>query len=167
MTLRDYLRTLREHWGLVAVVTLLGVAVAAAGWWVRPAEYTASMRMYVSAQSADTAQSAFQGAQLSQQRVTSYVDLVSSTRVSEAVIRQLRLSGTPEDVAEKITASSKVDSVIIDVEVTGESPQNVAAVANAVGTVFPRLVDELERPSSPTGIPPVAVRVVQPATIPT
>ena len=39
-------------------------------------------------------------------------------------------------------------------------------VANAIGTVFPRLVDELERPSSPTGTPPVVVRVVQLAAVP-
>jgi non-specific protein-tyrosine kinase len=143
--------------------------MAAAGgvWFVRPAEYTANLRMYVSAQSVDTAQSAFQGAQLSQQRVTSYVELVSSTRVSEEVVRQLRLSERADDLAKDITASSKLDSVIIDVAVSGTSPRDVTAIANALGSVFPRLVDELERPSSPTGTPPVVVRVVQPAAEPT
>jgi capsular exopolysaccharide synthesis family protein len=122
--------------------------------------------MYVSAQSTDTTQAAFQGAQLSEQRVTSYVELVSSTRVSQEVIRRLRLPTTPAELSKEITASSKPDSVIIDVAVTGESPRTVTDVADAIGQVFPRLVDELERPSSPTGTPSVAVRVVEPAALP-
>src|SRR4051812_39307484 len=167
MTLHDYLRILRERWLVIFTAIVVAVIAAGALWWVRPAEYTATLRMYVSAQSADTAQSAFQGAQLSQQRVTSYVELVSSTRVSEEVIRQTRLPEAPDELAKRITASSKLDSVIIDVAVTGRSPLEVTAVANAVGNIFPRLVDELERPSSPTGTPPVVVRIVQPALTPT
>lgn len=167
MTLRDYLRVLRERWVIILSTVVVAVTTSGAVWFIRPAEYTATLRMYVSAQSADTTQSAFQGAQLSQQRVTSYVELVSSNRVSEEVIRRLNLSGAPEDLAKEITASSKLDSVIIDVAVTGKSPRDVTAVANVVGTVFPGLIDELERPSSPTGTPSVAVRVVQPATTPT
>jgi capsular exopolysaccharide synthesis family protein len=166
MTIREYLGVLREQWITITSVVVLVVAAVVTLWFVRPPEYTATLRMYVSAQSTDTAQAAFQGAQLSQQRVTSYVELVSSTRVSGEVIRRLRLDATPEELAQQITASSKLDSVIIDVTVTGESPQAVEAVANAVGAIFPRLVDELERPSSPTGVPPVVVRVVQPAEVP-
>ncbi len=167
MTLRDHLRMLREQRTIVLVAVMLSLAAAGATWFLRPQEYTANLRMYVSAQSADTTQAAYQGAQLSQQRVTSYVELVSSTRVSEEVIRRLRLSTTAEDLSKEIVASTKIDSVIIDVAVTGESPRAVTDVANAVGQVFPRLVDELDRPSSPTGTPPVVVRVVEPAATPT
>ena len=119
--------------------------------------------MYVSAQAADTAQSAYQGAQLSQQRVTSYVELVSSTRVSEEVIRRLGWPSPPR------TSPSRSPPRARSTRCSSTSPsparrrRTSPTVANAVGAVFPRLVDELERPSSPTGTPPVAVRVVQPA----
>ena len=166
MTLHDYLRVLREQWRILLAAVLVALMAGAGFWFLRPAQYTANLRMYVSAQSADTTSAAYQGAQLSEQRVTSYVELVSSTRVSQEVIRQLRLATTPEDLAKEITASSKLDSVIIDVAVTGRSPQAVTDVANAVGRVFPSLVEELERPSSPTGTPPVVVRVVESATTP-
>jgi polysaccharide biosynthesis transport protein len=166
MTLHALLKILRDRWLTVVGVVVVLTGAGAGVWFLRPAEYTADLRMYVSAQSADNAQAAFQGAQLSQQRVTSYVELVGSKRVSEEVIRTLRLSTAPEDLAEHVAASSKLDSVIIDVAVTDGSAQSAAAVANAIGQVFPQLVDELERPSSPTGIPPVAVRVVQPAEVP-
>lgn len=166
MNAQACMRVLHERWWLIFVTALLALAISGGTWYVRPPEYTASLRMYVSAQSADTAQSAFQGAQLSQQRVTSYVELLSSTRVSDEVIRQIHLNSTPDELAKHITATSKLDSVILDVTVTGQSPEAIAAIANAVGVVFPRLVDELERPSSPTGTSPVAVRVIEPASAP-
>ena len=60
VTLRDYLRTLREHWGLVAVITFARCRrwPLQAGGSALPST-RASMRMYVSAQSADTAQCGF------------------------------------------------------------------------------------------------------------
>src|SRR5690349_22633897 len=102
MTLHDYLRVLRERWTILLVAVLVAIVAAASVWWFRPPEYTANLRMYVSAQSTDSTQSAYQGAQLSQQRVTSYVELVSSTRVSEEVVKRLGLSVAADDLAKEI-----------------------------------------------------------------
>lgn len=167
MTLQDYLRVLRERWRIV--VAALSVALVAAGgtWYLQPAEYTTSITLYVSAQSAESTDAAFQGAQLSQQRVTSYVELVGSTRVTSEVVRQLRLPESPQAVAGMITASSTPDSVLIDVAVTDEVPERAAAIADATGEAFIDLVDELERPAVAGASPPVAVRIVQPAAVPT
>jgi len=166
MTLHDHLRILRERWLIVLALVLVGVLAAGAVWYLRPQEYTARLTMYVSAQTADSAQSAYQGAQLSQQRVTSYVELVASPRVTEEVGRRLGLAISTDDLAEQIKASSALDSVLVDVAVTDTSPQRAADIANAVGQVFSGLVTELERPTTPGVQPPVAVRVVQPAPVP-
>ena len=56
--------------------------------------------------------------------------------------------------------------MLVGVAVTDTSPQRAAAIANAVGQVFPRLVTELERPTVSRAQPPVAIRVVQPAPVP-
>jgi capsular exopolysaccharide synthesis family protein len=160
------LRVLREQWLVVLVAVALGLVGAGAAFFLRPAEYTAKLTMYVSSQGGDTTSAAYQGAQLSQQRVTSYVELVSSLRVSQDVIQRLRLNETPESLASKITATSALDSVLIDVAVVDESPQRAAELANTVGEVFTGLVDELERPVKPGTPQAVAVRVVQPAAAP-
>ncbi|MGH4007945.1 MAG: polysaccharide biosynthesis tyrosine autokinase [Pseudonocardiaceae bacterium] len=168
MTLQDYLRGLREQW--IVVVSAVVVAVIAGGVvaFLRPPEYTAKLTMYVAAQTGDdTTNSAFQGAQLSQQRVTSYIELVSSTRVSREVIDRLGLADTPQAVAERITASSPPESVLINVAVTGRSPEQVAAMANTTGDVLTELVADLEQPKVPNEVPPVAVRVVESAAVPT
>jgi polysaccharide biosynthesis transport protein len=62
--------------------------------------------------------------------------------------------------------SSEVDEVVIDMYVTDSSPERAADVANTAATVLSEVVDDLERPQTPGGIAPVAVRVVQPATVP-
>ena len=167
MTIQDYLRVLREQWVVVLGAVLIGLLGSAAVFFLRPPEYTAKLTMYVAAQTGDTTSAAYQGAQLSQQRVTSYVELVSSTRVTREVQRRLNLPGTPQGLSTQITASSALDSVLIDVSVVGTSPEQVARIANSVGEVFTGVVDELERPSAPNAVAPVAVRVVQPAAVPT
>jgi len=166
VTIRDYLRVIREQWIVVLISIVLGLAGAGAAFALRPPEYTATLTLYVSSQGGDTTSAAYQGAQLSQQRVTSYVELVSSRRVSEDVVRQLRLPVTPEDLAERITATTALDSVLIDVATVDPSPQRAAAIANSVGSVFTGLVDELERPVQPGAPQAVAVRVVHPAVVP-
>lgn len=150
---------------LLAVI--LGLAGSLATYALRPAEYTAKLTMYVSAQGGDTTQAAFQGAQLSQDRVTSYTALVTNSRVSQDVIDRLKLSETATDLSKQITATSALNSVLIDVGVTDPSPDRASLLANTVGQVFTALVAELERPVQVGGAPAVAVRVVQPAATPT
>lgn len=166
MNIKDYWRVFREQWIVVVSVTLVAVIGAAAMWWARPPEYTARLTLYVSAQSADTPNAAYQGSLLSEQRVSSYVELIGRPRVSQEVVRDLGLAESPEAVAGRITASSAPDSVLIDVAVVDRSPETAAAIANAVGGVFTALVAEIEQPSTPGTAPPVVARVVQPATVP-
>src|SRR6476646_11727178 len=165
--MRDYLRLLREQWLVVLLAVLLGIPGAIAIHLIKPREYTAQLTMYVSSQGADTTQAAFQGAQLSQDRVASYTELLVGPRVTSDVIRRLGLPEAPDELAAKMRATSKLDSVLLDVTVTDGSPQRATDIANAVGGVFPDLVAELERPTTLGGRPAVAVRVVQPALVPT
>jgi succinoglycan biosynthesis transport protein ExoP len=161
MTLPDYLRVLRDRWLIILTVVMIGGLAAGGSWFLRPQEYTASLTMYVSAQTADTTSSAYQGAQLSEQRITSYIEVINSDLLREDVAGYL----DTDDLGE-IVASSNPNSVLIRVAVTHVSPQHAADVANAVGSVFPRLVDQLERPASPAAIAPVSVRVMKQASVP-
>jgi tyrosine-protein kinase len=168
VTIQDNVRILREQWLVLVLAVLVGLGAAAAAFSVRPPEYTAHLTMYVSSQgSSDSPTSAYVGAQLSEARVTSYVELVSSDRVAADVAQRLRLSIPTDELAERIVATSQLDSVLIDVAVQDASAQAAATVANTVGEVFTALVDELERPVDPDVPQAVAVRVVQPAVVPT
>lgn len=166
MTLQTAIQITKERWKIIGLITLAGIAAGLAFWYLTPKQYTSSITLYVSAQGAENNQTAFQGAQLSQQRVTSYVQLVQSRRVASTVINELGLDTTPEELQTKIAASSALDSVLITVSVRQPSAQDAATIANTVGRVFADLVDELEQPAIPGNPPSVAVRIVEPAPVP-
>jgi capsular polysaccharide biosynthesis protein len=171
MTIRDTIRAIRERWLTVVSVLVIAVLSAGATWYLRPKEFTAPLTLYVSAQPVYTNQTVLQSTQLSpplpwSTRLTSYVELLTNPRVSEAVIQQLQLSETPEALSKQIVAASATDSIVIDVAVTDRSAERAARIANAVGAAFTNLVDELERPRSPDGVSPIAVRVARAASVP-
>lgn len=167
MTLSDYLRVFRERWITIAVMILLGVGGSAALFYASPPEYTATSQLYVSAGNADNAQSAFIGAQLSAQRVTSYTELVKSPRVATEVIVDLALDMPTRDLSERLQATNQPDSILITVSFVDSSPELASSVVNAATRSLTRLVDELEAPQSPLLQQSVSLRVVEQASVPT
>ena len=163
MTLLDQVRVLRERAGWVALGVVLGLAAGVLVALLVPPTYSAGISMYVAAQNGGDSTEANQGAQLSQARVISYVELVTRPRVTKAVISDLGLDTTPDELAKEITASSEQDSVLLDVTVATHDPAQSVAIADAIGRVFPVAVGELEQPLRAYATPPVAVRVVEPA----
>jgi succinoglycan biosynthesis transport protein ExoP len=169
MDLRQYARVLRAHWALIVLAVVVCTGAAAAVAWTRTQTYTAHTQMFVAAPAGPSNLSpseTYQGGLFSQQRVASYVDVVSSPPVAKAVIAQLRLSQNVQQVQSEIQASVPENTVLINVSVTTGSAPLSAAIANAVARQFPRFVNRLES-SQPTRASPVKVSVTSPARVPT
>jgi len=165
--LRDYARTLRKRWQLVALCTLLAVAAAAVATLAATNVYQAKTQLFVSVQSGQNDLSQlYQGNSFSQQRVKSYADIVDSPRVTEPVVRELRLALTPDQLAGRIQAEAPLDTVLINMDVTDPSPARAGQIANAVARQFVEVVKDLETPQGRTSSP-VEVSVVRPADVPT
>jgi tyrosine-protein kinase len=147
MTIAQYLRLLREQWIVVLLLTLFGALGAGAYTITATPVYQADTQLFVSTstQNGDLAEMT-QGSTFTQARVKSYAELISSPRVLEPVIRQLSLNTTPDQLAGQVTATSPLDTVLLDVTVTDTSPSRAAAIANSISTQFPALVNALETP---------------------
>ncbi|GAA4915398.1 non-specific protein-tyrosine kinase [Actinomycetospora succinea] len=166
MTVQSLLTVVRERWLLVVVPLVVAVLAAGLLWALRPPEYTATTRLFVSAAN-DSTSAAYEGAQLARERVPSYLELVTSTKVTGDVVRTLGLQESPADLATQITPTNAAESVLIDIAVTDGDPARAAAIANAVGAAFQAEVVQIEKRAAAQGIPPVSVSVVQPADVPT
>lgn len=166
MELRDVLRVLREQWRIPLLAMVLCAAGAVGAWSAAPPQYTSSTTLYVSAQATAGVDNGYNLELLAQQRVASYVDLAGSDRVAKEVISRLALQETPAEVQQQISVSSQPQTTVMAVTVTGESPEQVAAIANTVADVLSGLVDEFERPAAATGNATVAVRALEPAAVP-
>ncbi|MCU1438789.1 MAG: chromosome partitioning protein [Naasia sp.] len=98
-----------------------------------------------------------QGTSFAQQKVRSYVDVVTSPRVLTPVLDELGLDMTPAGLAALVEASSPLNTVLIDIVVENEDPALAAELANAVGESFSSVVvNDLE---SPTGGGPSLVKM--------
>nr|WP_216851632.1 polysaccharide biosynthesis tyrosine autokinase [Herbiconiux sp. VKM Ac-2851] len=166
--MNDYIWVLRKGWIYIVVGLLLGVAVGSALVIASIPKYSAAAKVFVSVQSTDTASAGelVSGNSYAQQKVRSYLDLVSTPSVLEPVIQELGLATTPSELASQITATSAANTVIIDISVVDTDPNRAADIANATASSFETvIVDDLEKPLG-GGPSLVKVQTVQPAISP-
>jgi len=162
VTLSGFLQVLRERWKPVLASFLLGLTLAGVLTWTATPTYASTVVMFVSAQEkADDATGAYQGSLMSQQKVKSYAQLLTSGRLLAEITDRTGTQVSPG----AITATTKPDTVLLTATVTDPSPRRAKVLADAIGATFPALVAELERPADGK-VPSVAVRVVEPADLP-
>ena len=164
MTLSQYLRVARANWLLIAALTALGALGAAAYAWAQTPMYSASAQMFVSTTGNDSDIATItQGSTLAQQRVKSYAAIITAPDVLDPVIKQLKLPyANATELSGHVTASSPLDTVLLDVKVTDTVPERARDTANAVAAQFTDYVGRLELPSG-KGTSPVKVTVTAPA----
>lgn len=160
------MRILRRNWLLVTALTLLGILVGGvASVLVRPT-YTAETQLFVATQSSGSVTELQQGNSFSQARVQSYVRTVASPLVLQPAIDNLGIDTTAAELAERVTASTDLNTVLINIAVSDESPVQAAAIARAVADSLIQTVDSLEKPKS-GGTSPVSLSITKPAVAPT
>ncbi|HSS26138.1 MAG TPA: protein tyrosine kinase, partial [Mycobacterium sp.] len=147
---------------MIAAVMIIAVAWT----WLTPQTYTASMRIFISTQSATDGQDAYAAAQLAQARVVSYSDLIMSESLATRTVNRLNLHIAPRDLAEKVDASAKTGSVVITLSVSDSSATNAVSLANALSVDFVSMVRELETTPADVGPPVVRAVIVEPAIAP-
>jgi polysaccharide biosynthesis transport protein len=165
--LRDYIHTLTKRWKFIALLTVLGVAAAVLATVTMTPTYKATTQLFVSVQSNGvTASELAQAGTFSAQRVKSYADIASSARITAPVVQQLGLPESPAELSSRIEAEAPLDTVLINLSVTDTSPERAAQIANAAGTQFSKVVQDLERPPGEANSP-VKLSVTQQAQPPT
>ena len=165
MNSREYARVLTKRWR-VAIAGFLGIlAIVATIGFFTPVRYASQTQIFVSTQvdAGNVNQQLFQGGSFTADRVTSYTDIAKSPRVTSAAVRQAGSSLTPEQLAANITADSPSKSVLINISVRDRSPEEAAALTNAVAARLSQVIQELETPPG-TNRSPVLAAIVNPAT---
>jgi capsular exopolysaccharide synthesis family protein len=162
-------RALRKRWRVIVVtaliVTLLGAAYAA----LATPKYDAKSQLFVAAnsQSSTDPSGSYFGNLTSQERVASYVDILTSEAILAPVVRELGLPYTWQELAKEVSASSPAGTVLISINVTDPGATRAADIANAVADRAASYIVTLETVGSSAA--PVKVTVNQhaiPATSP-
>jgi capsular exopolysaccharide synthesis family protein len=164
VSIREYFMVLRTRWVILFITTAVAVLSAIGYTLATTPLYEASTRLFVSTTGGASASDRYQGNRLSLDRVLSYTQLLTGETL--AMRTADRLSMDPTVLRGLVTATTKRDTVLIDVSVRNASPVRARDLANALSDEFVGLVRELETPS-PGVRPDARVIVEQRATIPT
>lgn len=158
MDLRDYVRAVRKRWWLVlgSVLVALGVAMLVTA--LTPPRYAASVTFFVGTQTTGVSD-AYQGNLFSQQRVKSYVDLLTSDRLAQSVVTAQFTGITAAQLQSEVSAQAIPDTVLLQATITDRSRARALQLAQQAATQFIALVQTLETPPGKTA-PTVRVEVV-------
>lgn len=149
MDFRAYLRALRKSWLLIAASTVLGLLIGLVLLLLTPPTYASNVTFYISSPVAPNTNAQSAG-EFAQDRVTSYVQLLQSDRLAEAVAVE---AGLPvSEVREKISASAEASTVVLTAQVTDSDQQRAVRIAGALAVAFPELVDVLDNAGRTTDV---------------
>ncbi|WP_456599849.1 polysaccharide biosynthesis tyrosine autokinase [Blastococcus sp. SYSU DS0616] len=146
MELKDVLQAIRSGWWILVCTVLLTVGIAGFLTWQATPLYSSSTQLFVSTSATTDTSTAYQGNLFSQQRVTSYAQLLTGEELAARVVDDLGLELTAAEVAERVTATALPETVILEVTVTDSSAQRAQDVAASLAQQFAQQVTELETP---------------------
>ncbi|MBE1547959.1 receptor protein-tyrosine kinase [Mycobacterium sp. OAS707] len=166
MTIQNFLRLLRARWITIFLAVAVAVGGAAALTLLTTPLYEASTRLYVSTTAGASATDIYEGNLLSQERVFSYAELLMGKTAAQRTIDKLHLDMTAQQLQKQVKATTKRQTVLIDLAVRDASPTKARDIANTLSDELVEMVRELE--TSGSGAEPDArVVVEQRATTPT
>ena len=160
MTPLQILSILKAHYKMMLAIALTTIAIALSISELLPKKYTASTAVLVDIKSPDPVAALFAPANLSTQ-----VDIITSERVAQRVVRTLGLAeaagvrdqwmnatngkGTPETwlsslLLRGLAVGPSRDSNIINISYTGSEPKFVAAIANGFAQAYIDITIELK-----------------------
>lgn len=144
---------------------LVGLLLGATVSLLAPRSYTAETKLFVAIQNSGSVTELQQGNTFTQARVKSYVETAATPLVLQPVIDELGLPTSPQELASEVEAHADLNTVIITVTASNESPSLAAAVAQSTADSLIDAVETLESPGN--GQSPVKLSVVTPASEPT
>lgn len=164
MTTHEYLSTLRKHWLLILLITVVagGAAYGAARMLPKQYESTASVLVVPGAvQSAELGQSS----SYVQSIVQSYTLLATSPRVLDPVISTLRLEETSVTLAKRVEVESPLNTTVINITTTDPDPEQARRISAAITD---SLIDQVKTVSPQVaGKQVIKVETISPAALPT
>ena len=175
MSVADVVRAIRARWLLFIVCCIIPIAAAAFAAARAPAPvYSATAGLFVEPtilfEGVDAYQNASSAAQLAQQQAPSYASLVDSPAVLRAVIADLHLATTSSQLSRHVSATSPLNSVVIDITASGDSAAAAQDIANDTAQRFVGVAEGMSGsilghvlvPSPGAGPPEVGPAVVRP-----
>lgn len=136
MTLRAYLRVLRERWLLLVVFVLVTTGVAVVITALTPKSYQATAEVLVQSKSVSDPSINNQAQIYAATQVPTLAKVIGAPPVLKYVQNDLHLGLSPQQIKDKLTAAAKTGTSIIDITATDGSAARAANIANSASAGF-------------------------------
>jgi capsular exopolysaccharide synthesis family protein len=141
VTLRAYLRVLRERWLLIVVFVLIATGIALVITTLTPKSYSATAQvLFSSSTSADPSVQAQANAFVTTQ-VPTFAKVINSPDVLKYIQTDLQLGLTNAELKSKISATALTGESIVEITVTDGSASRAANLANSAARGFIQAVE--------------------------
>ena len=166
MDVRGFFLAVRKRWWVVILVTVIGAAAAVGITSLEAKQYSSSVTFFAATPSAEPGQ-AYQANLYAQVLVNSYVKLLSSDELARRVIALAGLHATPHAVAEQISGTAGLNTVLLTATATDTTPAGAVRLSSAVAAAFGPMVSSLNNNYNTTASKaPVVLSVVSGPTSP-
>jgi capsular exopolysaccharide synthesis family protein len=161
--LRDVIRAARRRWWLIAAVTAVALAGAACVNTLSERRYATDVTFFVTTPSQASVDS-YQGGLFSQQRVKSYVSLITGDRLAYMISAQPGVTLSANQIQHRISARALPDTVLLRATVTDTDRARSKQLATALARDFVLLVQQVETPAG-ASTPAIQVQIVSGPTL--
>jgi capsular exopolysaccharide synthesis family protein len=145
--IKQYWNLVLKNLSLVLILAFIGATVGLLVSFSSPKIYRTGSQIFISTPTPTIdIGSLQQGSSFAQQRVISYARVISGPATLVPVIQELGLKMSASELAQKISSSAPLGTVLINIQVTDASPIRAAAIANAVAIQFGKTIETLELP---------------------
>lgn len=140
----DVLRVIWRRLWVVALSALALCAVVVGIELLQTPTYETSITMLVGQeQSREQASSLSSDVQGLQQFTQTVAELASTRTVAEAVVRELDLRESPDEILENMTVQQSGTTQVVEITYEDSNPEKAQLVANTIGEVFSRQVEDV------------------------
>lgn len=150
MELIDYVHILRRRWVLIALVMVACVGGAAAATKLTTPTYQATSRLIVNGSSTSGGVAEIVTEQLASARASSLAEIIPTTPAVQAALTKAEKQAGPFSISggPSVSASADGTTPFINITVSDTDPRRAAAVANAMTSVLPSVINELKQPAT-------------------
>jgi capsular polysaccharide biosynthesis protein len=144
LELRQYWDILRKRWLLVVAIPVIAALVSGVlSFFVLKPQYEADTTLLVNQKSSSDPSLVYSTITANQALVSTYSNIIKSRTIEQAVIDDLKLPYTAQQLDGMIQVSSPNQSQVIDVKVVDGSQAEAARIANELASVFQRKAETL------------------------
>ncbi|WP_225743736.1 YveK family protein [Marinilactibacillus sp. Marseille-P9653] len=136
INLVEVVKILKKRMGIIINMVLLGVVFSSIyTFFILTPSYSANTQLLVN-RTQDTEMIQRADIDTNVQLINTYSDIIRNPVILDAVIEELNLNSTTDNLRNQISITTENNSQVFAVQVTDNSPYNAAAIANTTASVF-------------------------------